>query len=147
MVNKFKMSAFFIVAFVITMPLMSCSTNQKPLDANDMLRHYNECQGGKPCDSVTTAYWLTQAAEHGSNMAAMELAKDYRDGVYVPKDITRAYMWENIVIATDVDAKVKEGDQSWLKYTLLPLMTDSEISKGDLMATQMYDKILANNVH
>ena len=121
---------------------VSCTNNQKPQDADAMFLFAIN----KSKDTATLVYWLTQAAEHGSYFAQIDLAEDYHNGQDVPQDDVRAYMWESLAIAnTPAQIRTKDEQNSAQTYLnwIASKLTDTQVAKAKQMATEMYDKILA----
>ena len=77
-------------------------------------------------------------AEKGSAEAQLMVAKMYDNGVGVPKNFVKAYMWYNLAAAQGITEAGDGRDELELK------MTARQISDAQRLSQEMIDKIAAN---
>ena len=77
--------------------------------------------------------WYREAAEQGHAEAQLALGIMYLLGKSIPLDYVKAYAWINLGVAQGEDSKVRDK--------VVGLMTPEQISEGQKLSAQLYEKI------
>ncbi len=108
----------------------------KAADQGDVLAMYHLGQLHlSDKDPVSAAPWLLKNADHGGVVSQLHVAKMFREGEGMPKDLVSAYMWANLAAAR-VDHGTNAEEARSIRDEIEGQMTPGQIAEGQRLARE-----------